>query len=86
MTDRKTDRNKARYGEQDDDETALRKMMVKREGKILLRWLKHKTGFERPVFSEDDRDGHLARIKDGGRQIVCALLNLGKPEQSKEDV
>ncbi len=82
-----TDRTKRpRYKEQDDDESLIRKMMTKREGEILLRWLKHKTDFERPVFSAEDKEGHLARLKDGGRQIVCELLNLGKPRKSQEDV
>lgn len=74
-----------RYRQQDDDEKALRKLLTAKEGEILLRWLKHKTGFERPVFTADDKDGHIARMKDGGRQLVCALLNLGKPKESEEN-
>lgn len=51
-------------------------------GEILMKWLKRKTDFDKPVFSaEDNYSEGGARMRDGGRAIVTLLTNA--PAQHK---
>ena len=64
-----TDKEKA-------DEEVVKTLLNTEPGKVLVEWMKRKSGFDLPVFDSTDTTGHVARLRDGGRQLVCEVLNL----------
>lgn len=52
------------------------KLLATEQGDIIVSYLKRKVGFDLPVFDADrDFDDKRARMIDGGRQLIIALLN-----------
>lgn len=61
--------------EQHELET-ISKLLATEQGETLVAYLKRKAGFDLPVFdAAHDFDDRRARMIDGGRQLIIALMN-----------
>lgn len=59
----------------------VRTLLLNDQGEALIELLKEWSEFEKPVFkAEDGFNDTRAMLRDGGRQLVCQLLNLQKSQ------
>lgn len=64
-----------RKEQEEADDLTMAKVLTGDDGPSVVRWLKRVSRFDMPVFSADDSTGHEARLVDGGRHLVCEILN-----------
>lgn len=59
----------------------VKTLLLNEQGEALLELLKEWSEFEKPVFkAADGFNKKRAMLRDGGRQLVCRLLNLQKSQ------